>query len=70
MDYDNQLVLTGKYSDTGAYLTKNVKDSYRAGIELMGGVQMLDWLRWDGNVTLSQNKILNYSDRVDDWDAD
>ncbi len=70
MDYDNQLVLTGKYSDTGAYLTKNVKDSYRAGIELMGGVQILDWLRWDGNVTLSQNKILNYSDWVDDWDAD
>lgn len=70
MDYDNQLVLTGKYSDTGAYLTKNVKDSYRAGIELLFGVQITNWLRWDGNVTLSQNKILNFSDWVDDWYAD
>ncbi|NCA79167.1 MAG: TonB-dependent receptor [Sphingobacteriia bacterium] len=70
MDYDNQLVLTGKYSDTGAYLTKNVKDSYRAGVELVIGVQPCHWFRWDGNVTLSQNKIRNYTDWVDDWDAD
>ena len=70
MDYDNQLVLTGKQSDTGAYLTKNVKDSYRAGVEIIAGVQIVKWLRWDGNVTLSQNKILNYSDWVDDWNAD
>ena len=70
MDYNNQLVLTGKYSDTGAYLTKNVKDSYRAGVEVVAGVQIANWLRWDGNITLSQNKILNYSDWVDDWNAD
>ncbi|MDR2853825.1 MAG: TonB-dependent receptor plug domain-containing protein [Prevotellaceae bacterium] len=67
MDYNNQLVLTGKYSETGAYLTKNVKDSYRAGVELVGGVQILKWLRWDGNLTLSQNKILDFTDWVDDW---
>ncbi|HRR58519.1 MAG TPA: TonB-dependent receptor [Paludibacteraceae bacterium] len=70
MDYDNQLVLTGKYSDTGAYLTKNVKDSYRTGIELTFGVQPCSWFSWDGNITLSRNKIKNYSDWVDDWDAD
>lgn len=70
MDYDNQLVLTGQYSDTGAYLTKNVKDSYRTGIELTFGVQPCSWFSWDGNITLSRNKIKNYSDWVDDWDAD
>ena len=70
MDYDNQLVLTGKLSDTGAALTRNVKDSYRAGIELMAGVLLGKHLRWDGNLTLSRNKILNYTDWVDDWYAD
>ena len=70
MDYDNQLVLTGKLSDTGAALTRNVKDSYRAGIEIMGGVQLAKWLRWDANITLSRNKILNYTDWIDDWYAD
>ena len=70
MDYDNQLVLTGKLSDTGAALTRNVKDSYRAGIELMGGVKIGKHLRWDANLTLSRNKILNYTDWIDDWYAD
>lgn len=70
MDYDNQLVLTGKLSDTGAALTRNVKDSYRMGIELLAGVKIAKCLRWDVNLTLSQNKILNYTDWVDDWYAD
>ncbi|MDR1543566.1 MAG: TonB-dependent receptor [Prevotellaceae bacterium] len=70
MNYKNQLVLTGKYSDTGAALTQNVKKSYRAGIEIIGGVLITEWLRWNLNVTLSQNKILNFTDWVDDWYAD
>jgi iron complex outermembrane receptor protein len=69
MDYDNQLVLTGRYSDTGAFLTKNVKDSYRTGAELTGGVQIQSWMRWDMNLTLSRNKILNYKDVVNYYDA-
>ncbi len=70
MDYDNQLVLTGKYSDTGAYLTRNVKDSYRTGIELTAGVQICKVLRWDANLTLSRNRILNYTDWLDLYDTD
>lgn len=70
MDYYNQLVLTGQYSDVGAYLTKNVDRSYRLGIELTAGVDITKWLRWDLNATFSMNKILNYSDWVDDWYAD
>jgi iron complex outermembrane receptor protein len=70
MDYDNQLVLTGKLSDTGAALTRNVKNSYRMGVELLAGVQIAKCLRWDANLTLSRNKILNYTDWVDDWYAD
>ncbi len=70
MDYDNQLVLTGKYSDTGAYLTRNVKDSYRTGIELTAGVKICTVLRWDGNLTLSRNRILNHTDYLDLYDTD
>ena len=70
MDYYNQLVLTGQYSDVGAYLTKNVDRSYRMGVELTAGVEITKWLRWDVNATLSMNKIINFSDWVDDWYAD
>ena len=70
MDYYNQLVLTGQYSDVGAYLTRNVDRSYRLGIEITAGIEITKWLRWDINTTLSTNKIINYSDWVDDWSAD
>lgn len=69
MDYDNQLVLTGDYNDVGAMSTRNVKDSYRMGIELTAGVTITDWFRWDGNFVLSRNKILNYEQKVDIYDA-
>ncbi len=70
MDYDNQLVLTGRYNDVGAASTINVKDSYRMGIELTGGVQVVDWFRWDGNFVASRNKILNYTDIRAIYDKD
>lgn len=69
MNYKNQLILTGKQSDTGAYLTKNIEKSYRTGIELLFGVMPCNWFRWDGNLTLSRNKIVDYTDWVDDWDS-
>ena len=68
MDYDNQLVLTGEYNDVGAYKTKNVKDSYRMGAEITTGVKITDWLRWDGNLVVSRNKILNYHQYIDLYD--
>ncbi len=68
MDYKNQLVLTGKVNEIGEPLTSNISESYRAGIELMAGAKITDWLKWDGNMTLSQNRIKNYSEFVDLYD--
>ncbi len=62
MKYKNQLVLTGKISEIGEPLTSNVADSYRAGIELIAGLNLFAGFRWDGNMTLSQNKIFNFTD--------
>ncbi len=70
MDYNNQLILTGKISEIGEALTSNIKDSYRMGIELTGGVVITDWLRWNCNLTLSQNKIKNFVESIENLDAD
>jgi len=71
MRYKNQLILTGKISEIGEMLTSNIPDSYRSGIELTAGVKITDWLKWDGNLTLSSNKILNFTEEgVDVYDAD
>ncbi len=69
MNYINQLILTGEINDVGAPILTNVPHSYRAGIELSWGIRPLDWLDWNANLSLSQNKILNYVDHIDDWDT-
>jgi len=68
MDYDNQLVLTGEYNDIGVMKTVNVKNSYRMGAELTVGVKITDWFKWEGNMVVSRNKILNYKQYIDLYD--
>jgi iron complex outermembrane receptor protein len=68
MDYFDQLVLTGEINDVGAPVMNNVARSYRQGVEISATIKPLNRLEWSGNVTLSQNKIKNYSDHVDNWD--
>ncbi|MHB9055072.1 MAG: TonB-dependent receptor [Paludibacteraceae bacterium] len=70
MSYKNQLILTGKISEIGEMLTSNIPDSYRGGIELMAGVKIINGLRWNGNLNLSQNKIKNFTEYVDEYDTD
>jgi iron complex outermembrane receptor protein len=68
MSYKDQLILTGEINDVGAPIMVNVDKSYRAGLELMAGMKLADNLKWDMNVTLSQNKIKDFTEYVDDWD--
>ena len=68
MLYENQLVLTGEINDVGGPVMTNVDDSYRAGVELMAGVKLTSKLKWDVNLTLSKNKIKNFTEYVDYWD--
>jgi iron complex outermembrane receptor protein len=69
MDYKNQLILTGEINDVGAYIRQNVPDSYRAGIELQAGIQLLENLEWSGNATFSRNKIEEYTYYLDNYDT-
>jgi len=68
MDYKDQFVQTGLLSDIGENLTTNIKDSYRMGVELQAGVNVTPWLTIEGNAALSQNKIKDFDEVVEDWD--
>ena len=68
MDYNNQLVLTGEINDVGSPIMRNVKDSYRAGVELTFGSNISKKISWDFNMNLSSNKIKNFNTYVDNWD--
>lgn len=64
MDYKNQLVLTGQLNDVGAPLRRNIKDSYRTGVELAGLLNFNDRVEVASNFALSRNKIRNYTETV------
>ena len=70
MNYKNQLILTGRISEIGEPLTTNVDKSYRAGIELMGAAKVTNWLNWNANITLSENKINDFTESVALYSAD
>ncbi len=69
MNYKNQLVLTGAINDLGEYTRTNIDESYRKGIEIEGTYKLTNKLSWAGNMTLSENKILNHTAYVDNWDT-
>lgn len=68
MNYVNQFVMTGEKSDIGESLTTNIKNSYRLGAEISAGWSPLSWLSFEGNAALSQNKLKNFDECVEDWD--
>lgn len=68
MSYKNQLVLTGKINDVGAYTRTNIAKSYRAGIELEGQWQVTAKWSVSGNLALSRNKVRDFQEYVDDYD--
>ena len=61
MFYRDQLTPNGDLSSSGYTLMENVDKSYRIGLELEGGYKFAEWFRLDANLTLSQNKVLDYT---------
>ncbi len=73
MEYRDMLLETGELSASGYAIKDNVDRSYRRGVETWA-----TWMPWDiltlrGNLTLSTNKILDYTqyyasyDNSNDW---
>jgi iron complex outermembrane recepter protein len=69
MDYKNQLVQTGKLNDVGAYTRTNIAKSYRAGVELQGSARLGNIFLLSVNAALSQNKVKDFTNYVDNYDT-
>jgi iron complex outermembrane receptor protein len=68
MSYKDQLVLTGKVNDVGAYTRTNVPNSYRLGVELQAGYVFTSWLNASGNISFSKNKVKSFTEYIDNYD--
>lgn len=73
MEYKDMLIETGRLTDTGYAIKENVPRSWRRGVELAASWKPVDWLEAGANLTLSVNKIRNYTayyemyDNMNDW---
>ncbi|HLF46451.1 MAG TPA: TonB-dependent receptor plug domain-containing protein [Chitinophagaceae bacterium] len=68
MHYKDQLVLTGKINDVGAYTRTNIPKSFRTGIELTGSTSFNKFINLQAHISLSKNKVLNFKEYIDDYD--
>lgn len=69
MYYIDQLVLTGEINDVGGAIMTNVDESYRTGIEFSLGYSPFEKLKANANITLSRNKVKDFTEYVDNWDT-
>lgn len=71
MKYDNQFVLTGAQDANGEMIARNIKDSYRMGVELTAGLRPVKGLEWNVSMTWSKNRAKGTTLNVVDmttWD--
>jgi iron complex outermembrane receptor protein len=69
MEYQNQLVLNGQINDVGAYNRVNVERSYRRGVEVELNANITKYASFNGNITLSQNKVTKFNEYIDNYDV-
>ena len=68
MKYHNQLVLTGRINDVGAYTRTNINNSFRQGIEIETKHKLSNKISISGNLSISKNKIKKFTEYIDNWD--
>ncbi|GAB2800209.1 TonB-dependent receptor [Rhabdobacter roseus] len=69
MNYKDQLVLTGEVNDVGGSVRTNVPRSYRTGLELEAAFALNNRWRWNANATFSQNKILDFTEYIINYET-
>ncbi|MDY0780838.1 TonB-dependent receptor [Tenacibaculum sp. IB213877] len=62
MFYTDQLALTGEIDDVGSPIRANVGESYRLGLEVDAAITINDYLQIRPNITLSQNKNIDFKE--------
>lgn len=69
MEFHDEIAATGELSDIGLPLRRNVDRSYRRGIELSDSWQIAPKLRLEGNANVSRNRIHQWTQFYDVYDA-
>ena len=65
MEYQDILLETGRLSSSGYAIKENVPRGWRRGIELASAWTPMRWIRLDANMTLSTNRLKDYTSYVE-----
>ncbi|MEO7175970.1 MAG: TonB-dependent receptor plug domain-containing protein [Saprospiraceae bacterium] len=69
MHYRDQLALSGKLNDVGAYTRINIPLSNRYGLEAQVDYQSGNWFGLNFSGALSQNKVKAFTEYIDNWES-
>ncbi len=64
MEYWDMLLETGRLSSSGYAIKENLPRAWRRGVEVAAAWKPVDWVRLDGNLTLSMNRIGGHTEYV------
>ena len=67
MEYRDMLLETGRLSSSGYAIKENVGRGWRRGVELAAAWLPASWLRLDGNLTLSTNRLRSFTAYLENW---
>lgn len=67
MEYWDMLLESGKLNFSGYAIKENVGRGWRRGIEMQAAWKAFEWLRLDGNLTLSTNKLKHFTAYLENW---
>ena len=67
MEYRDMLLETGRLSSSGYAIKENVGRGWRRGVELAAAWAPAAWIRADANLTLSTNKLRNFTAYLENW---
>ncbi len=67
MEYRDMLLETGRLSSSGYAIKENVGRGWRRGVELAAAWKPAAWVRIDGNLTLSTNRLRSFTAYLEDF---
>lgn len=70
MEYYDMLLETGRINDAGFTVKENTPRAFRRGLELKAAYRPASKIRLDANLTLSRNRIRQYTAFLDNYDSD
>lgn len=70
MEFRNEIAATGELSEIGLLLRRNVDRSHRRGLEIDAAWQLAPWLRVQTAANVSRNRIREWTQFYDVYDAE